>query len=233
MPFYAQKNQAPVPVGEEDWRYLEKAKNSFYSGDYGDCIEYAEQAREKRLQRCQWEIYTLEKTLRLSSVRRADGNFEDLLQVLDKNQLDSAATIVRIHLGIRGAEFYGNTLGGIISYENHLMEYPEADYLIGKVYRMEGEYNLAVQYMLSAYKSTDILNVPLEKYDIMYDIAELYKDCGDNENYEKFLLAILTDNKDYTNTTLMNALQRIIKEDTASSVENSSILFFSATKSSP
>ena len=169
----------------------------------------------------------------MSSVRRAEKNLEDLLQVYDKNHFDAAAEIVLIHIGIRGAKFYNNSLNGITQYENHLMEYPEVDYLIGKVYRMEGEYALALQYMNTAYKSIDILNVPQEKYDIMYDIADLYMDNGDDESFEKFMLAVLADNTEYiikenaelTDSSLITALLNVINENKEGSVEKFFLLY--------
>ncbi len=216
---------APVEFGEEDWRYLEKAKNSFNKGNYGDAIEEAEKARESRKQRCKWEIFTLERTLRYASVRRADGNFDELLKVLDDKHLNDAANIIRIHLSVRSASHYNNSINGIISYEEVLMNYPEVDHLIANIYKMEGEFPLAIQYMQSAYNSIEILNVPEEKYNIIYDLADLYYDVGDTDNFEKYMLVVLNDNEDYKNTSLKNAVMSVISRDTLESVEKFFLLY--------
>ena len=222
---FSQSIARPVKMGEEDWRFLEQAKTLYRQGDYGGAIAVAERARSSRIQRCQWETYTLERTLRLSSVRRAGDKIDDVLPVLEQNGLTDPVNIVKIHLNVRGADFYHNSVSKILEFEQHLKEYPEVDYLIGKVYRMEGEYDLALQYMKSAYSAIDILNVPAEKYDILYELADLCYDTGREDDFEKYLLLVLSDNADYTNERYMNALIHIIEENEKTTVEKFFMLY--------
>ncbi|MCH5295577.1 MAG: hypothetical protein J1F14_06725 [Treponema sp.] len=224
-PALSQSVPRSVTPGEEDWRFLEMAENAMEAGNYGGAVEYAEKARAARKQRCQWEIYTLERSLRLSSVRREADSLQDVIPVMEKNGLSSAAEIVRVHLDLRGADFYRNSLSGILEFENHLMLYPEVDYLIGRVYRMEGEYELSRQYLISAYEASDILEVPAQKYDILYDLADLYLDSGDSENFEKYMLLVMSDNEDYVSARFMRAIIHIVEEDKAGSVEKYFMLY--------
>ena len=103
--------------------------------------------------------------------------------------------------------------------------YPEADYLIGKIYKLEGETDLAYQYLIRAYDNLKRLDVPDVKYDILYEMAEISEMKDDNSNYEQKLLAVLKDDSFYTDEGFMNALVRIINQNKSDSVHKFFLLY--------
>mgnify|MGYP002624514838 CR=1 FL=1 len=87
---------------------------------------------------------------------------------------------------------------------------PEAEYLIGKVYQIEGEYDLAYRYYDKAWKLADKLDVPDEKYDILYSMADLAIMTGNEDRYEKTLLLVLNSDKTFMDAGFSNSFSQVL-----------------------
>ncbi len=221
----AQGSVKNVVKGEEDWRYLKMAENAFVSGDLGKAISCAETAKQNRKQNNDWKIYTLENTLRLADVRRAGDLIEDVVPVLlSHNQTDAVNILRTVQTGKNGDSFKGS-FSAILAYLAEDYYYPEADYLMGKVYRLEGETDLAFEYMNSAYEHADKLDVYDVRFDILYDLADLSYDTEKESDYEKYLLSVLKDDNVYRDDGLYKAMNRIITENKPESVEKFFLLY--------
>ena len=60
-------------------------------------------------------------------------------------------------------------------------------------------------------QNADFLDIPAEKYEILYQMAYLAQQKNDNAEYEKYLLMILADDSlYYKNTVFCNAVMRTI-----------------------
>lgn len=210
--------QTKPKEGDEDWRLLIKAQNAFDDSDFGTALSYAEKAKQSRRQEIDWKVYELENTLKNSKVRKANDNLEDVLEALPSYSV-TAFQIANSYVSSYGYAFFENSFSKLISFVDSLRVYPEADCLIGKVYELDGETKLALQFLSDAYKSADRLDVPDQKYDILYDLALLSENLGDCEAYETYLLLILKDDSQYTNTAYLNALVRTISVDQPGQME--------------
>ncbi len=204
--------------GDEDWRLLIKAQNCFTQGDYGSALSYAEKAKQSRRQLIDWEVYTLENTLKNSRVRKANDKLELVLPEL-QTYSTAASEIAQSYVALHGIDFFNNSFSNLVSYVDSLRVYPEADCLVGKVYELDGETALAIQYLTDAYRNADKLDVSDERYDILYHLAMLSYNTGDDEAYETYLLLILKDDQQYTNASYLNALVRTISNDQVGTME--------------
>ncbi len=224
---YAQKAiVVRKPTGDEYWYILKKAQDAFDSADYGRSISLAEQAKNKRKAQIEWEQYTMDQAQRASAVRLAGDDLGLVQDAMAKNKLNNALGIVRSYITYYGSNKFGNKLSNLLSFIDLNKSYPEADYLIGRVYKVEGEIKKAELFMKKAYESSGLLSVPDLKYDILYDIADIAKSQLDSMNYsqylasmktsgyyadyEKYMTGILADDKLYSNASFMNSMANVI-----------------------
>ncbi len=230
------------PSGDEYWYILKQAKDAFDFGEYGRCVSLAEQAKKKRMSQIEWEQYTLDHAQRISSVRNAGDELNVVIQALDKTKQKNALEIVRSYLSTYGDAKFKNSFSALLSFINRNNSYPEADYLLGSVYMIEGEVNNASLYMKKAYESSELLSVPDVKYDILYDLGKMaqnqleasdYAEYLRNSrksstyftDYEKYMLDILADDEFYTDSTYMKSMEKVISGNTAKSVDRFFVLY--------
>lgn len=223
----AQGQEIPKKVqkGQEAWRLLKKAQDALDEADYGNAIRYAEESREIRKQDAKWQIYILEGTLKKARIRRTGDDLDRVLPVLEEMQLNDAVSIVKGHMEKLGEGYFDNSYSKVFDYLHIYNQYPEADYLLGKVYRLEGEFEVALSYMKNAYEYNINLDVPMERYDLLYDIASLSYDLGKYEDYEKHLLLVVKDNEYFSDTNFMRALSRIVEKDSGEAVDKFFLLY--------
>ncbi|MBP5174744.1 MAG: hypothetical protein ILP07_02380 [Treponema sp.] len=230
------------PAGDEYWYILKQAQDAFDFGEYGRCVSLAEQAKKKRMSQIQWEQYTLDHAQRISSVRNAGDELNVVIQALDKTKQKNALDIVRSYLSTYGDAKFKNSFSNLLSFINRNNSYPEADYLLGSVYMVEGEVKNASLYMKKAYEAADLLSVPEVKYDILYDLgkmaknqleasdyAEYLRNSGKSSpyftDYEKYMLDILADDEFYTDAIFMKSMETVISGNTPKSVDRFFVLY--------
>ena len=91
--------------------------------------------------------------------------------------------------------------------------YPEADYLTGKIYQVEGEYAQALSFYERAYSEKDYLDVSDVQYEILYSIGFIAKINSDFEKFEKTLLLILNSDEFFKNELLKKSITKAISGD--------------------
>lgn len=74
-----------------------------------------------------------------------------------------------------------------------LGSFPEAEFWKGRVFAVEGELALAERQYLRAFDARASLEVPEERYDILYALADLYRTEGDMAAWENVMKRILAD----------------------------------------
>ncbi len=225
FPGFSDTLSRKVPRGEEAWRYLLKAEDAFAKGNFSAAIENADTACARQKQHCDWERFTLENLLKKNSVRNAGDVLEDVILVLKEEENTEALGIINERLENFGRDFFSNSFSKLIEKEEFFSYCPEADYLTAKVYRLEGEYELALTYMKRAYAYSLNLRVKDVKFDILYDIASLSEILSLDDDFERHLLLILSENEYFTNENLMNSLTRFIEGDEPSGVEKFFLLY--------
>ncbi|WP_407400843.1 tetratricopeptide repeat protein [Treponema sp.] len=214
-----------VQKGQEAWRSFKKAQNAYESNDYSKAIEYAEEARTIRKQDAAWQTYVLENTLKKARVRRAGDELDRVLPELKDLGFNDAVDIIDQHTEKLGVGYFNNSYSKVFDYISIYSHYTEADYLLGKVYRLEGEFEVALRYMKEAYDCAVNLDVPMEKYDLLYDLASLSFDLGKYDDFEKYLLAIVMDNEYYSDNAFMRSLKRIVDMDSQDAVDKFFLLY--------
>lgn len=225
LPSFSQTAARRVEKGEEAWRYIIKAREALYSGDYSSAIKNAELAKSSQKQEADWELYQLQNTQKKRKIRKAGDDIYEVLSTMKELKLTEAVSIVQKHLEERSADYFDGKFSVLLEKEAFFAFCPEADYIIAKVYQIEGEYDLALRYMNLAYEYSDNLIVENQKYEILYELADLAYDLQSDNDYEKYLLSVLKDNPYYTDRNFMNAFTSFVKNDNAEGVEKFFLLY--------
>ena len=217
---------ARKPSGDEYWYILKQAQDAYDYSNFGQAISLAEQAKKKRKDLIEWERYTMDQAQRSSAVRLSGDDLGLVRDALVKGKLKNALEIVDSYLSIYGSQKFGGKFSSLLSFIDRNSGYPEADYLIGRVYKVEGEIKKAEIYMKKAYETFDLLSVPDVKYDILYDMADIAKSQLDSMSYtqylssknsssyyaeyEKYMTDILADDNIYSSPSIMNSMIKVI-----------------------
>jgi hypothetical protein len=211
----------PIVPGKEAWRQLEQAETAFENGELDKALILAENSRETRRISSEWSENKLIAAYKPIVVQREGTDLNTLRKIFEERQDKNAVEIIDYSLTLHPAEYYNFNIKNVITYWHNSSNYPEADIITAAVYRQEGEYDLSQHYLENAWKYRDLLDIPEQKYDILYDLADTAFLLKDNELYEKSLLLILSDDKDFSGTEknqnrLSSGFVRAIKKGTGS-----------------
>ena len=188
-PFFAASTITELNLNELSWRYLQTAEIALQAGRYDDAMKACEDAKLRRSEESEYETQILDNALKPQEVAREGDLLSDVLPVLRRREASQALKIINKYLELFGTARFDNSISAIRTYVRSRTEYPEADYMIGTVYRYEGEYTFAEKYYLKAYNESALLEIPDVKYDILYDMAEIARIQDKYEDYEKFRLS--------------------------------------------
>ena len=215
----------PLAKGEEDWRYLNQAKTLFEEGDFGSSLSMAQKAKQQRNQEYEWQNYVIENLQKNSNVRKAEDKlnlvYEEVLLLKNKNAISIFEQMFSRH----GKEYFGNSLEKFMDVLEYDKNYPEADYLIGKIFAIEGELESAYTFFNKSYENASRFDVPEMKYDVLYDLALLSSDMQKDNDYEKYLLLILMDDPFYKDNNYMSLIMSTIGKDEKESPDKLFSLF--------
>lgn len=205
----------------DSWRILQKAQQEFDNNNFSVSMTYCQNAISKRKQECESAVAFLKKTLRPYEVRRVGNFISDILVVLKERQEYDAIEIIEHYITIYGSDFFENSITNLLNYIEKSIEYPEADFLIAKIYKIEGEYKLALDYLIRASKNVELLEIPAMKIDIYYEISDIAEYLNDTVIQEKNLLFIVknkmvdsVDDKTFNSALLRTS--RSVKENYSS-----------------
>ena len=208
-----------------DIKLLRRALIEFDNGNYGEALRLANDAKTARREIVAWEADTLSYALKPREVQKANGVLSDVLAVLKKREDYDAVEIVERYIGKNTSAFFHNSVPALVSYVSTRFSLPEADRLIGRVYALEGEYSLAKQYLINAWQNAELLDVPDEQYDILYELSDIALIEKDFDAYEKDLLLIVSDDSLLKNESFEKALMRIVQDREAGAMEKFFTLF--------
>lgn len=202
--------QHPVKpkVSEQSWRVLARAQVAFDKGDYGEAVTLCEEAKESRAKELEWNSYVMRGVLNSPEVKKKGPFISDLIPVLKSREDYEALEIVNYWLGRRGADYFDNSLPKLFDYLKRLNEYPECDFLLAKIFRLEGEYGMAMSFLQNARAQSELLDVPAQKFDILYEMADLAKTTGDQKEWEGSLLLVVADDGLYKDDASKRAMAR-------------------------
>jgi tetratricopeptide (TPR) repeat protein len=176
------------------WYTLEQGKQHFRNGSYGDALKAFEEARRDRetmYARMERDMIDL---LSIPEVRRLGDSLEQVeAYIADRNRYEAAAALKELYYRIP-KESLGNSAKKVLEELNRLKAYPEAEYWIGEVYRLEGETLIALGQYEKALARRDLLETPGFDVDILYKAAELQRLRQNYTEMEKRLLEIIEGN---------------------------------------
>ena len=148
LPLFSQSSLVVrKPTGDDYWYILKEAQDAYDFGNYGNCIALAEKAKAKRKEQIKWEQYTLDQSQRLVIIRNAGDELKNVTKAMEDAKQKNALAIVNQYLETYGSGKFKGSFSALLKFINQNNSYPEADYLIGRVYKLEGEASLATVYL--------------------------------------------------------------------------------------
>ena len=206
---YSQIIQKPDYI-RNDKRILLEALTEYESNNFGTSLKLVEEAKEQRRQQSDWEYTTLQNSFKSFDVKKAGDNLNDITAVLLERQDYEAIELIKKYSVSRGADEIAGSKKNLLAYIKKNRQYPEADKLAGDIYKIEGEYELANKYYTEALKNAQILDVPDEKFDILYELADISYTLNNDDDYEKELLLIVAQDDSFKDESLINAMKSTI-----------------------
>ncbi|MCL2176044.1 MAG: hypothetical protein FWB73_08375 [Treponema sp.] len=187
-----------VPVFAQEavpwWLSLEYGKQKFRGRDYGAALMLFEDARRDR--RVMYEL--MEKDLiaflSIGEVRRLGDSLERVEKFAKERYYISAASALdELFYRIPKSSFNNSALAALAAFDK-LKSFPEAEYWIGEVYRVEGELPLALEQYRRAYDMRGSLEDPGFAVTLQYKIASVRASRQENNEMETVLLSIINNN---------------------------------------
>jgi len=187
FPLFAQ------PASQPWWLTLEQGKSKFRSGDYGGALLSFEDARRQR--RAMYE--QMERDLINFLSTREARIIGDSLEILERYSSDRHYTAVtaafnELYYRVPKANF-NNSANAALAALGKLKDYPEAEYWIGEVYRIEGELALALSQYRRTYAMRELLEDSGFGVTLQYKISDILKIRQEYNEMERAMLSIIGD----------------------------------------
>lgn len=192
---------------------LREAQNYYENCDYGKSLKYAEDSILFRKQKIEAEEQLLTNSLASKEVQRAGNKINSVIEILNERDEYECVELINRYLNKKGEAYFNNSITNLIEYIKSQIQYPEAYKLIADIYKLEGEYTISEEYYLKAIENEDVLDIPDEKYSILYQLAELSKLQGDYEKMEIRLLNIIGNSKVEKNKVVVRAMRNTVSKN--------------------
>jgi hypothetical protein len=208
-----------ITASDESVEAYRKAIECMDALDYGKALKYAEDAILYRRQRIENQINTVKNSLSAKRVQAAGDHFIPVLNVLENRKEYETASIINYYIKKKGSDYFDDSISNLISYLENSKDFPEAYKIIGDIYKLEGEYKFAEDYYLMALDRSDVLDIPDEKYEILYMLAEISRLEEDYPKMEIRLMNILAEDKNYMDSALKRSMKGTILANKNDSME--------------
>ena len=155
------------------WITLEEGKRYFRTGAYGEALRYFEDARESRKTYYAKMERDLITVLSLHTVRRLRDDLGLLEKYIEREfRVDAADALKELYYRVPKGSL-NNSSNAALAQLSRLKNYPEAEFWLGEVYRMEGEFGISLSQYQKAYEQRALLENPEFDREILYRIAGL------------------------------------------------------------
>ncbi len=197
---YAQK--VSTDSLEYPWHLLEQGKVAYERREFGKALLLFRQAREMHKTQVATQYDYLFAALKPHQVRAAGDLISDVYRVLEKRQdYEACAILDRIFLTHPPA-YFDKSISAVLTWLKKSDAYPECDYLIGKVYELEGELTQSRRFYQAAWEAREFLYIPDMRFEIIYSLAQISGLLKQYDDQEKYLLLILTEDPVYGTTNV-------------------------------
>ncbi|MCL2214791.1 MAG: hypothetical protein FWC06_06220 [Treponema sp.] len=185
VPVFSQTSVSPW------WLSLEYGKLRFRSGDYGNALMLFEDARRDRRAVYEQMERDLIHLLSLGDVRRIGDSLDRVEQYsYDRRYTAASAAFEELYYRIQKSSL-NNSANAALAAIGKLKDYPEAEYWIGEVYRVEGELSLALSQYRRAYAMRENLEDSGFAVTLQYKIAGILRTRMEYNEMERTLLSII------------------------------------------
>ena len=179
--------------GPRDWWYtLERGKQMFRQGDYGNALLNFEDARRQRramFDRMERDLIDL---LSITEVRRLNDSLDWVERYIEERHYSGAADALNELYFRIPKETFGNSITAALKELGTLGDYPEAEYWIGETYLVEGELTLALIQFQKALDLRQLLENPDYATELLYKIADIRRIRQEYNEMEGVFLSILS-----------------------------------------
>lgn len=203
----------------DDLSFYENGKTAFEKQDFGLALKLFNNAKSSREEKISLEVNTLENSFKPAEVKYAGDTISSKIPVLQEREDFEALEIIEFYNRIYTLNYFGDSPEKLVEFIRNQKNFPEADYYLGKIYQIEGEYSIAEKYFYNAYKYSDILQIPDEKYEILYSLAELAELKKDFNKMEEYLLLIVSKEPLFRDENRKKSFQKSISSNKKDCVE--------------
>ena len=193
-------------INEDSVQSYRDAKSFFLNKEYGKALDKCEEAITFRKENVLEEVSIITEALKPKPVQRAGDDLSAVLKVLNERNEKRPISVINKYIKLKGEDYFENSISKLISHIQQKEHYPEVYKLIGDIYKLEGEYKFAEDYYKKALDNSNVLNIPNDRFELLYSLAEISEINEDYKRMEIRLLNILTDDSTYKNKALSKAL---------------------------
>jgi tetratricopeptide (TPR) repeat protein len=187
------------PIAVPWWLSFENGKQQFRASDYGAALMLFEDARRDRRAMYEQMERDIINLLSQNEVRRIGDSLDRVEQYsYDRFYTAASAAFKELFYRIPKSSF-GNSAKAALSAFNKLKDYPEAEYWIGEVYRVEGELPLALMQYRKAYSmcvgNSHLFPAedPMFSVTLQYKIASIHDTRGEYSEMIKVYESIINE----------------------------------------
>jgi tetratricopeptide (TPR) repeat protein len=173
------------------WYYLEQGKRSFRNVDYVSALMSFEDARRHRRAKFERMERDFINLLSVNQVRRLGDSLDWVERYARERFYHGAiAALEELYFRVPRASL-NNSAAAALEALGRLKDYPEAEFWIGEVYRVEGELSLALSQFRRAYASRELFENQDFDIDLQYRIASILRTRQEYNEFERVLHSII------------------------------------------
>ncbi len=219
--------------GDEDkandrpWHLLEMGKLKMEEGEFGDALNYVNYARQVHELEMKKKYDCLFNAIKPKRVKKEGDSIFAVYSILKERENYDACKVMDEIFLTHPPVFFDKSMEKLMSWLKKRILFPETDFLTGKIFFAEGEYKQAMLYYKKAWDNRALLEIPDERFTIIYAMADTAKLLRQYDEEEKYLLLVLTEDPIYGTTNLESpTLQAMINTiDKEKSVEKFFLLY--------
>lgn len=185
---------------EESWRVLSQAWIAFENNSPGEALNLCEKARQIHREKNEFMRKELAASLLPMQVKKAGDDISEIRKIwIDRNDVTALAVLDSIFL-THPSSFFSHSMASVLLWLKTQSVYPESDYLTGRIYELEGEVDLALNYYQKALDNYEVMDIPEERFTVLYRMADLALFSGKTGLMENYLLRIVSEDSVYSQT---------------------------------
>jgi hypothetical protein len=211
---------APARENAPYWYKLERGKHLFRSGSYGEALTLFEEARNDRQILYENHRSAVLTLLSLPEVRAMEDNLDRITAFAEERYYTAAtAAFAELFFRIPREELHGAASASLDLFDR-LKAYPEAEFWIGEVYRVEGTVSIAAKQYERALSMTENLKGNLAdsalETEMLFHLASFQKINGNYNEMERRLTQILEHDtlwSEESSSFMRNAMHRTLENE--------------------